>query len=164
MQSLLTIEVAFEQDVVLARQRARLVAGLLGFDAQDQVRIATAVSEVARDALLLSASVELAVDSGALLVRLRAGANSAPLLQAAVRGETPPDGVAGLGIQSARRVMDRFSVDSANGTTTLVLSKTLPRKASELSPERLAEVRTAVERADAGSVYQEFQAQNSTLR
>ena len=39
-----------EHDVVLARQRARQIAGLLGFDAQDQTRIATAVSEIARNA------------------------------------------------------------------------------------------------------------------
>jgi hypothetical protein len=39
-----------EQDVVLVRQRARQIAALLGFGVQDQVRIATAVSEVARGA------------------------------------------------------------------------------------------------------------------
>ena len=35
-----------EQDVVTARQRARQIARLLGFDNQDQARIATAVSEM----------------------------------------------------------------------------------------------------------------------
>ena len=35
---------------MLARQRARQIAALLGFDAQDQTRIATAVSEIARNA------------------------------------------------------------------------------------------------------------------
>src|SRR6266446_2529732 len=40
-----------EPDVVLIRQRARQIAQLLGFDVQDQTRIATAVSEVARNAL-----------------------------------------------------------------------------------------------------------------
>ena len=33
-----------------ARQRARQIARLLGFDAQDQTRISTAVSEIARNA------------------------------------------------------------------------------------------------------------------
>ena len=37
-----------QQDVVLVRQRARQISGALGFGLQDQVRIATAVSEVAR--------------------------------------------------------------------------------------------------------------------
>ena len=47
---ILTTELRTEHDVVLARQRARQVARLLGFDAQEQTRIATAVSEVARNA------------------------------------------------------------------------------------------------------------------
>src|SRR5215217_3069391 len=50
MIRLLTVEVRTEQHVVLARQRARQVAELLGFDRQDQTRLATAVSELARNA------------------------------------------------------------------------------------------------------------------
>ena len=49
-KALLTVAVKYEQDVVVARQRARQIAGLLGFDGQDQTRIATAVSEIARNA------------------------------------------------------------------------------------------------------------------
>ena len=47
---ILTLELHLEQDIVHARQRARQLADLLGFDAQDQTRIATAVSEIARNA------------------------------------------------------------------------------------------------------------------
>ena len=39
-----------EGDVVAVRQRARRIAELLGFERQDQTRIATAVSEMARNA------------------------------------------------------------------------------------------------------------------
>jgi anti-sigma regulatory factor (Ser/Thr protein kinase) len=39
-----------ERDVVHARQRAREVAAELGFDKQDQIRMATATSEIARNA------------------------------------------------------------------------------------------------------------------
>src|SRR4051812_16621671 len=46
----LTVAVRSEADIVGARQRARQLAALLGFGNQDQVRIATAVSEVARSA------------------------------------------------------------------------------------------------------------------
>ena len=44
---LLSIGIGNERDVVTARQRARQLAELLGFDGQDQTRIATAVSEIA---------------------------------------------------------------------------------------------------------------------
>src|SRR6201996_9319913 len=39
-----------ERDVVQTRQRAREVAAALGLDNQDQIRIATATSEMARNA------------------------------------------------------------------------------------------------------------------
>ena len=47
---ILTTEVRFEQDIVQVRQRARQIAKGLGFDSQVQTRIATAVSEIARNA------------------------------------------------------------------------------------------------------------------
>uniref|UniRef100_A0ACD5GXL4 Uncharacterized protein n=1 Tax=Desertifilum tharense IPPAS B-1220 TaxID=1781255 RepID=A0ACD5GXL4_9CYAN len=50
MHGLLNLEIRYEQDIVLTRQRARQIAQLLGFEAQDQTRIATAVSEIARNA------------------------------------------------------------------------------------------------------------------
>src|SRR5580692_7806619 len=47
---ILTLNIRHENDTVAARQRARQIARLSGFDAQDQTRIATAVSEIARNA------------------------------------------------------------------------------------------------------------------
>ena len=47
---LVTVAIRQEQDVVIARQRAREIARLVGFDGQDQTRIATAVSEIVRNA------------------------------------------------------------------------------------------------------------------
>ena len=45
-----TISLRKEDDVVHSRQAAREIGALLGFDAQDQVRLATAASELARNA------------------------------------------------------------------------------------------------------------------
>ena len=47
---LLSVTIRLEGDVVLARQRTRTIARLLGFDVQDQTRLATATSEIARNA------------------------------------------------------------------------------------------------------------------
>jgi len=47
---ILTLNIRYEHDTVAARQRARQIARLAGFDAQDQTRISTAVSEIARNA------------------------------------------------------------------------------------------------------------------
>src|SRR3954449_5741491 len=47
---LFAVHIRHDRDIVYARQRARLVADRLGFEVQDQTRIATAVSEVCRNA------------------------------------------------------------------------------------------------------------------
>src|SRR3954471_4355487 len=47
---ILQIALQTERDVVQARQRAREVAAELGLDNQDQIRFATATSEIARNA------------------------------------------------------------------------------------------------------------------
>src|SRR5579864_9192102 len=47
---LLTIPLRHDRHVVHARQRARDVAAELGFEHQDQIRLATATSELARNA------------------------------------------------------------------------------------------------------------------
>jgi anti-sigma regulatory factor (Ser/Thr protein kinase) len=41
--AIMTVALLHEHDVVVARQRARRTAELLGFDRQDQTRLATAV-------------------------------------------------------------------------------------------------------------------------
>jgi anti-sigma regulatory factor (Ser/Thr protein kinase) len=50
--SIVTLPIETESDVVAVRQRARRIAELLAFQRQDQTRIATAVSEIARNAFV----------------------------------------------------------------------------------------------------------------
>lgn len=47
---LLTFAINVQSDVVGARQRARQIATLVGFDHRQQTQIATSVSEIARNA------------------------------------------------------------------------------------------------------------------
>ena len=64
-----SLMLANERDVVSARQRARLIAETLGFDHHDQIRIATAVSEIARNAFRYArgGAVSFTVDQTSLL-------------------------------------------------------------------------------------------------
>ena len=64
MTKLLTVKIARDEDVVSARQRARQVAEALNFDAQQQTRVATAVSEIARNVARYAGGgqVEFALD------------------------------------------------------------------------------------------------------
>lgn len=62
---LMTISVATEQDTFALRRCGRAVAGVFGIENQDQVRLATALSELGRDLLTATAlTVEFAVTGG----------------------------------------------------------------------------------------------------
>src|SRR5215813_7893687 len=114
----LTVTIKYEHDVVVARQHARQIAGLLGFDAQDQTRIATAVSEIARNAFQYAGGgkVEFLLEGGPpqkLLVRVRDRGPGVQDLNAVLEGRyASPTGL-GLGIIGVRRLMDAFQIDSA---------------------------------------------------
>ena len=61
-----TITLRNERDVVQARQRAREIAAMVGFDNQEQIRLATATSEMARNAFRYArgGKVTFAVQTG----------------------------------------------------------------------------------------------------
>jgi len=119
---ILTVSVNKEMDVVAARQRARQIASVLGFPNQDQVRIATAVSEVTRHAYWRGGGrVEFAIVAAAHLQTL----HIAVTWDGTAGGDSADSAIIG-----SRRLMDSFEVDS-NGRSTLVrLSKVLPAEAS----------------------------------
>src|SRR5262245_9525807 len=100
---LLNLEICLEVDVVLARQRARQISGLLGFGPLDQTRIATATSEIARNAVKYAggARIEFIVESGplpAMLMRIRERGPGMPDLQSILSGEYESSTGLGLGI------------------------------------------------------------------
>jgi signal transduction histidine kinase len=129
-----------EADVVLVRQRARLVAELLGFGTVDQTRIATAVSEIARNAvqhggggharfLIADARPQLLVvlveDSGPRFDRPSAQRKAAEAAQGEAAEAALGEGQ--VGVLLARRLMDGFDVGSRPGGGTAVrLAKRIP--------------------------------------
>ena len=66
IHELVRLRIAAEADVFAARQRGRTVAALVGLDNQDQVRVATALSELRRELAGMGqpATVALGVSSG----------------------------------------------------------------------------------------------------
>jgi len=169
-QRVVTVALKFEDDIVLARQRARQLARLLGFDAQDQTRIATSVSEIARNAFRYAGGgkVEFGVegrtppqlfeivvsDQGPGIARLSA------ILEGSYRSSTGM----GLGIIGARRLMDQFEITSAPGQgTQVVLRKLLPVGTLFLGPESLAGLGEALAREVPRGPLEEVQRQNQEL-
>jgi signal transduction histidine kinase/CheY-like chemotaxis protein len=167
---ILSLAVRQEVDVVLARQRARRIAGLLGFDVQDQVRIATAVSEIARNVVAYAqqGTVEFSVggttapqvfviqvaDRGPGIARL------GEILEGRYRSTTGM----GIGILGARRLMDHFAVDSAPGRGTIVtLKKLIPASRLVLSAAEIADLARVLAREKPQGAFEEIQRQNQEL-
>src|SRR6185503_17276861 len=120
---LLAIAIEQEHDIVQARQRTRQIAALLGFVPQDQTRITTAVSEIARNAIEYG-------KGGRIEYRIADGdKDGASGLEIVIRDSGPGikdiDGILegvhrsttgmGIGIVGARRLMDAFAVETAPG-------------------------------------------------
>jgi signal transduction histidine kinase/CheY-like chemotaxis protein len=122
-----------ERDVVVCRQRARRVAELLGFDQGEQTRIATAVSEIARNAYGYAGGgrIEFEIEGDTrpqlLLVRVSDRGKGIQDLAGVMSGAyRSPTGM-GLGIVGSKRLMDAFEVDSSPRGTTVTMRKLLPR-------------------------------------
>ncbi|HKW53350.1 MAG TPA: ATP-binding protein [Stellaceae bacterium] len=136
---ILSVVLERETDIVLARQRTRKIAALAGFDAHDQTRITTALSEIARNAWEYGRGgrVEYWITGEApmqaleIVVEDQGGgiADVESILSGAYRSGTGM----GLGILGARRLMDRFEIDTGPGRGTVVrMAKALPRQATVL--------------------------------
>src|SRR5262245_11104648 len=122
MKRLLAIDIRDEQGIVLARQRTRQVAKLLGFDANDQVRLATAVSEVARNAVQHGGGgrAEFVTDGRALTVIVLDHGPGIPDVAAVLDGRVAHPAGTGTGLVGARRLMDSFAVECPPGGGTVV--------------------------------------------
>src|SRR6478735_4086486 len=132
-KALLTIAIRHEQDVVIARQRAREIAKLVGFDGQDQTRIATAVSEIARNAFRYAGGgkVEFALEGESLPqvfhVRVTDKGPGISDVALVLSGRYRSTTGMGIGLIGAHRLMDRVEVKTASGQgTDISLRKILP--------------------------------------
>jgi signal transduction histidine kinase/CheY-like chemotaxis protein len=169
MKDIMTVSIRFEHDVVLARQRARQIAALLGFENQDQVRIATAVSEIARNVYQYGGGGKalFGVSNSApqrLQIRLSdTGAGIPHLLQILDGQYTSRTGM-GMGILGARRLMDEFDIQSEPGKgTTVLLGRQLPRRAPPVTPAKMAEMAGQLAHALPRDPFEELQRQNQEL-
>jgi signal transduction histidine kinase/CheY-like chemotaxis protein len=164
---LLSIDLRQEHDVVLARQRARQIAAALKFDSQEQTRIATALSEIARNAFQYAGGgeVEFRIDGvpePALMVTVRDKGRGIVNLSEILLGKYVSQTGMGLGMIGAKRLMDHFTVDTSANGTTVVLGKKMPRKSAVLNERELHDVLSKID-DNAQNPYAELQHQNKEL-
>ena len=169
-KALLTVALHYEQDVVVARQRARQVAGLIGFDAQDQARIATAVSEIARNAYRYArgGKVEFRLEGEStpqlLLARIHDEGPGIRDLDAVLSGRYQSQTGMGIGIMGVHRLMDQVEIRTAPGAgTDVVLKKILPPRARLVTPADLGRIANELATRSPLGAYEELQEQNREL-
>jgi signal transduction histidine kinase len=154
---LLRMALRVEHDIFVVRQRGREVAAAVGLEHQDQVRIATALSEVARDLL---GSAEGADVTFAVVP----GPGGRVVLQVELAPVRPlPDGRYEPRSGAVARLVDMLGVVEAEGDTVVRMSRRVPASAQALTPERLAELREELGRTVPGSALDELAAQNGQL-
>lgn len=167
MPNLVTVDIRSENDVVLARQKARTIAAALKFDPQDQTRIATAVSEIARNTFQYGGGgqAEFRVEEKPermLLVTLRDRGRGISNLDEVMSGKYVSQTGMGLGMIGAKRLMDSFRVDTTTGQgTTVVMGKNAPRR-SAFSAKELNQLLAKIEGAS-NDPYEELKQQNKEL-
>ena len=144
--TLLTLEIKFEQDVVMTRQRAGQIASLLGFQSQDKTRIATAVSEIGRNAFQYAGGgkVKFWVEISApqtLIISIEDRGQGIANLNTILNGQYISTTGMGLGIIGSKRLMDRFQISSSLGEGTIVvMGKNLAQTAFYFNSKRFRAV------------------------
>lgn len=113
-------------DIVIARTLARDTAKLLGFGAIDQARIATAVSELARNIFLYAGSGSVTVREiertgrrGIEIICEDQGPGIADVAVVMQDGYSTSRGM-GMGLPGAKRLMDEFDITSSEGVGTTI--------------------------------------------
>src|SRR5580698_1621224 len=169
-KALLTIAVRQEQDVVIARQRAREIARIVGFDGQDQTRIATAVSEIVRNAFRYArgGKVEFALEGAStpqlLLIRVRDQGPGIPDLAHVMSGQYQSTTGMGVGILGAHRLMDQVVIDTKPGVgTDVLLTKILPARAPLINQAQFTRITSQLSTSVSGDPLGELQEQNREL-
>ena len=166
---LLNMDIRYEHDVVLARQRTRFIAAALFFDIQAQTRIATAVSEIARNAFQYAGGGSMAfeIDHGAekmLVISIRDHGRGIANLTEILGGKYVSRTGMGLGMIGAKRLLDVFEVETSEGKgTTVTLGKVVPSKFNRLTDAELNSLLAAVERRPSENPYEVLQEQNKEL-
>jgi signal transduction histidine kinase len=173
---LLTVEIRFEQDVVLARQRARQLAQALGFEGQIQTRIATAVSEIARNAFRYAGGghaeftflaeahpAKANTRRQTFVIEIRDSGPGISRLEEILAGRYRSASGLGIGIVGTRRLMDRVDVASSAHGTIVTLAKILPPSAPVLSAAQLQAIVDELSQREPAGPMEEMQVQNQEL-
>ncbi len=117
-------------DIVTARQEGRALAAQLGFSSSDQVLIATAISEAARNILQYAGNGTIAISiaeeghrRGILIIAQDTGPGIPDIERALIDGYSSSGGL-GLGLSGMKRLMNELEIISeVDKGTTLIMKR-----------------------------------------
>lgn len=120
------ITIRSDEDVIIARQKARQAAQELGLRSLDQTRLVTAVSELARNIVVHAREGMVTVylvrrekKEGIKVIFADKGPGIEDIERAMEEGFSTV-GSLGLGLKGAKRLVDEFEIRSAPGQGTTV--------------------------------------------
>jgi serine/threonine-protein kinase RsbT len=123
------VHINSDTDIIVARQEGRSLAIQLGFSSGEQVLIATAISEAARNILqyagngtITLGSLEEGSKRGILIIAQDSGPGIANIELAMVDGYSSSGGL-GLGLPGIKRLMSELEVISKVGEGTTLIMK-----------------------------------------
>jgi serine/threonine-protein kinase RsbT len=123
------VAIKSDQDIVVARQKGRLMATELGFSMGDATLIATAISELARNIVSYARRGQITLKmvngmnrQGIAVIASDEGPGI-PDIRQALRDGFSTSGSLGLGLPGVRRLMDDFEIASQPGRGTTVTVK-----------------------------------------
>lgn len=167
--SLIKIAIRFEPDIVTARQKTRRLSALLGFDTQDQARLATAVSELARNFFQYAGQghVEFYFNDSepqALFIKAYDSGPGIKHLEEILNGTYKSETGMGVGLIGTKKLMDHFDIETHLGKGTVVtIGKNLDKRAKRVKKQDLPRIAESIISKPAESPFEEIQNQNRDL-
>lgn len=168
--NILTLKIQYEQDIVFSRQRARQISELIGFDLREQTSIATAVSEIARNAFSYAgeSNVYFLFDDKSsppmFIIKVSDHGPGIKDMDSILSGSYSSKTGLGMGIVGSRRLMDYFKIESSPGLgTTVILGKILPKERKPDLKQEALRISKELVKKNPQDLYEEMRQQNQEL-
>lgn len=170
VRSVLCVNIEREHDIVVARQRARQLSILLGFNQQDQTRIATAVSEIARNAYQyagggrLEFSIDLQPRQQFLWMEVSDRGPGIRNIESVLSDKYFSSTGMGMGLAGTSRLMEEFHIDSSPANGTVVrFGKAIPPRAKDLEAVDIGQFCSTLAQQRISGAAEELERQNRDL-